>query len=317
MSRPLAGCKASDIPGGIVIAVPLLLFPLLLSGQLTQKGKEKNAVRSLGLSASYTYTLVHTPEIDEVRGSRPIGISGSYQEQFLDSATWKHCGCYPRTGVLGGWFYLDDPGTLGNSFFLAGFAEPFLWTGKKMDLSIRGVFGANYLDSPYHPRRNPENRAYSTHFSFFLQIGIHGHFRLNRKSTLKLSAVYDHSSNGGVAKPNKGLNHPGLAIGYERALSELEFPDRAPPSRSVQSDHPRLDVIFFGGGKSIGTDHDTFYPLGGHSIKYAYPLNQLHTLSIESEWVVDGALKKELQKRGIEADHQRVHLFPTDRRLSL
>ncbi len=301
--RPLC-----EDPKGIVLAIPFFLFPMLLFSQKGDGSSDSLIVRSLALSASYTYTLVHTPDIDEVKGSRPIGISGSYQQQFLDSATFEHCACYPRAGVLGGWFHLDDPGTLGNSYFLAGFAEPFIWTGKRIDMSIRGVFGGNYLDNPYHPEKNPENRAYSTHLSFFLQLGLHAHWRLDQRNTIKLSAVYDHSSNGGVAKPNKGLNHPGFAIGYERSLTGLRFPDRNAPNSGGRDQDPRIDLNFFGGGKTVGTDHSTYYPFGGHSIKFAQPINSLHTFTIGAEWLVDRALAKEMRDREIAGDHQRGSL---------
>ena len=308
---PFGLLKNKDRTGffkGIVIAVP---FFLLSGPLLAQKGileADSSAVRSIGIEGSYTYTLVHTPEIDEVRGSRPVGIMGSYQKQYLGRATYEHCGCYPRAGVLGGWFYLDDPGTLGNSYFLAGFAEPFVWTGERIDLSIRGVFGGNYLDTPYHAERNPENQAYSTHLSFFLQIGLHAHLRLNPRNTIKLSAVYDHSSNGGVAKPNKGLNHPGFAIGYERSFEDLEFPDRDAPSSGGRDRSPRIDLNFFGGGKTVGTDHSSYVPFAGHSIEYVQPLSSLHTITFGAEWLVDGALRKELRERDLRADHQRGSL---------
>ncbi len=290
---------------GIGITIPFFLLPLHLLSQHSKEGADSNAIRSFGLSGSYTYALVHTPEVGEVQGSRPIGLTASYQKQSLDSLTWEHCGCYPRTGVLGGWFHLDDPGTLGNSFFLSGFVEPFIWTGRRIDLSIRGVFGAAYQDTPYHPKENPENQAYSTYLSFFLQVGLHGHIRIGPQSTIKLSAVYDHSSNGGVAKPNKGLNHPGFSMGYEYALRSNEFPDRPPPSQGVQKEDPRLDLTFLGGGRSVGTDHSTLYAFAGHSIKYAYPLSSLHAITLGGEWLVDGALKKRMRGRGIQADHQR------------
>lgn len=286
----------------------LTLLPSILPAQEDTSGNG-GFVSSFGLSASYTYTLVHTPEIDEVRGSRPIGITASYQKQFLDSIAWEHCACNPRTGLMGGWFYLDDPETLGNSAFLAGFAEPFIWTGRRIDLSLRGVFGATYQDSPYHPERNPENQAYSTKFSFFLQFGVHGHIRLDDRNSLKLSAIYDHSSNGGVAKPNKGLNHPGFSIGYERSLSPLRFPDRDPSSRTLSNEDPRLDLIVFGGGKTIGSARDKFYGFGGHQLRYAHPLSPLHGMTFGAAWLVDGALRKELRGSGRGGtDHQRGSL---------
>lgn len=288
---------------GIVLTVPFFFFSTSVLGGL--KGGDSTRIRSLSLSSSYTYTLVHTPEVNEVKGSRPIGVALSYQQQFLDRSTWEHCGCYPRTGVLGGWFHLDDPGTLGNSYYLAGFAEPFIWTGRTIDLSIRGVFGGSYLDTPYHPEKNPENQAYSTHYAFFLQVGIHGHLRLSEQSSLKLSAVYDHASNGGVAKPNKGLNHPGFEIGYERSFSPTVFPDRDPPTRSVQERGSRLDLILYGGAKTYGTDHSSYYGFGGHAIEWATPLSSLHTLTFGAEWLVDGALKKELREKGKFSDHRR------------
>lgn len=289
----------------VLVWVLFYLFPPMLMGQGAGKEADSNTLRSFGISASYTYALAHTPEIDEVKGSRPIGLSFSYQKQYLDSLTWEHCGCFPRAGILGGWFHLDDPGTLGNSYFLSGFAEPFVWTGRKVDLSLRGVFGGAYQDTPYHPDKNPKNQAYSTHASFFLQVGLHSHIRISPNSTIKVSAVYDHSSNGGVAKPNKGLNHPGFSVGYEYALSSIGFPDHPAPSKGVQRERPRIDLAFLGGGKSVGTDHSTFYPFGGHAIKYAYPLSSLHTITLGGEWLVDGALKERMRTKGISADHQR------------
>lgn len=307
MKLPFGNVRSEKIFKKLFLAIPFPLLAFFSNGMLARAGEasDSTTIRSFGLALSYTSTLVHTPEVDAVRGSRPIGITATYQRQFLDRKTWEHCGCYPRTGIMGGYFYLDDPGTLGNSYFLAGFAEPFIWAGKKVDLSLRGAFGATYMDTPYHPERNPENRAYSTKLSFFLQLGLHTHFRIDPKNTLRLSAIYDHASNGGVQKPNKGLNHPGIEIGYERSLTPTRFPDRDPAKRDGNEPQTRLDLTFYGGAKSIGTDHGNYYGFGGHAIKGALPLNPLHTLTLGAEWTVDAALKRELEARGIEADHQR------------
>lgn len=292
------------VRGALVLG--FLFLSLSISASAPKQTGDSSSLRALGLSFSRTYTLVHTPEIDGVRGSRPLGVTASYAHQFLDSLSWEQCACYPRTGLLAGYFYLDDPQTLGNSFFLAGYVEPFLWTGKKIDLSIRGVFGGTYQDSPFHPEKNPENRAYSTHFSFFLQLGLHAHLRLDERNTIKLSALYDHSSNGGVSKPNKGLNHPGFAVGYERSLSTVDFPEWKERGSLEEVPAPRLDIAFFGAGKNIGPDRETLYGVGGHSIKLAQALNPLHTVTVGGEWVVDGGLKKELGSSGTEVqDPQR------------
>lgn len=289
-----------------VVFLSAFFLSISASSMAPKSPDDSSSFRSLGLSFSRTYTLVHTPEIDDVRGSRPLGITASYAHQFTDSLTWDQCACYPRTGLLAGYFHLDDPGTLGNAYFLAGYVEPFLWTGKRLDLSLRGVFGGTYQDEPYHPEKNPENHAYSTYFSFFLQFGVHAHLRLDERNTLKFSALYDHSSNGGVSKPNKGLNHPGFSVGYERSLTPIEFPDRSTPSKSNDDTPPRLDLAFFGGGKNTGPQRDIIYGLGGHSLKLAQPMNSIHTLTIGGEWLVDGGLKAEMEDRGERAkDHQR------------
>ncbi len=293
---------------GVAFAIPFFLLPKTVWGQVLQGRADSNTIRSLGLGASYTTTLVHTPEVNEVRGSRPFGLSFSYQHQYLDRATYEHCGCYPRTGVLGGWFHLDDPGTLGNSYYAAGFVEPFIWAGKSVDLSLRGVMGGAYLTTPYHPVKNPENKAYSTHLSFFLELGVYAHVRVGPRSTIKFGAVYDHASNGGVALPNKGLNHPGVSLTYERSFSHQRFPEREAPSSGGRERSPRIDLTFFGGGKTVGTDHSTFYPFAGHSIDWAYPLSSLHTVTLGGEWVVDGGLKEELRRRSTHADPQRLSL---------
>ncbi len=189
--------------------------PLVAQKKATLTSVEKNKV--YGGFAHSGFIFVHTKQVENTRGAKPKGIEFEYSTQLNDSATYQHWGFYTRSGYTFSYF---DFGTkiLGKSLSAGYFIEPIYKLGKRSDLRIKGTVGLSYLSNPgtediYSTHFDTSNHTYSSYVNAFLQLGISYGYQINNHYTLQLKGSYNHNSNGGFTKPNRGINFPTASIG--------------------------------------------------------------------------------------------------------
>ncbi len=218
----------------------------------------------LGVNLDYGYLLKHTPTLEAIPTAYPSGISVSWSKFLITKKSWEFCNCFPRVGVDLGYWNWDNPDVLGHGVLSMGFIEPYFRTQKKTNFFFRMGLGGAYLTKPYDELSNPLNESYSTDLSFALMVGLGLNFRLDDYWNLQFLAKYNHTSNGGVNTPNKGLNFPTLSAGVSKSLQPIIFPNlKKIGKREPPSDKTRWTVTHFSGwsNASVG-DKDKFYVFG-------------------------------------------------------
>ncbi len=242
----------------------------------------------IGVNLEYGILLRHTETLQLLDPANPYGINVEWSKQLLTKKAWEFCNCFPKVGVNLAYWNWDNPDVLGYSVFASGFIEPYFRTKKRTNLFFRIALGGGYLSQPFDAETNPLNEAYSTDLSFFLAAGVGLNYRLNNRLNIKLTANYNHTSNGGVSTPNKGLNFPTLSLGVNKSLTDITYPTLAKVDRRKPPEQKeRITVTHFSGWSNANVgDKDKFYVFGFEG-KYSRWIGRRSALTGGTEFIFD------------------------------
>ncbi|HKR06437.1 MAG TPA: acyloxyacyl hydrolase [Bacteroidia bacterium] len=263
---------------------------------LNDTSSRYNDIYSLGAGVHYGFIFAHVKEVENTKGSLPWGIEIDLSRQLINNPVWDECRCYPRTGLVVSYFDLDNS-VLGKSINAAWYVEPFLSVHHRINLSMKGAAGLSYLTNPYNEISNPGNMSYSTHLSFYLAMGLGLNLELNDHFSAKLSAYYNHSSNGAVKEPNKGINLPVSTLHIYYALNPSLFPERQKNHGSGYRKKPvRKEVLLLATQRSLLYNENVHYLIIGAGFNASKQLSGMHALSLGIEGIADYSVRKRLQQ---------------------
>ena len=253
----------------------------------------------IGLNIDYGYILKHSENLRELEDAYPQGIGFEWSKMLLTRNAWEFCNCFPRVGAELSYWNWDNPDILGSGIIAMGFAESYFRTQKRLNILFRTGLGGTYLTKPFDAESNPNNLSYSTNVSFALMVGLGLNYRLTDQWNVRFLAKYNHTSNGGIKTPNKGLNFPSISLGVNRSLESFTFPQfekldkREPPSNKV-----RISAVHFSGwsNASVG-DKDKFYVFGFMG-KYSRWIGGRSALTGATELIFDYSRREQIKLEG-------------------
>ncbi|HEY0677288.1 MAG TPA: acyloxyacyl hydrolase [Chitinophagaceae bacterium] len=269
----------------------------------THNSKRLPGVFSVGLGIHHGFIFAHSPLVENTKGANPTGVEISFNWERNDAASWDLCNCYPRKGLLIG-YYDYDTDILGKGITASYFLEPNYRLGKRNFFSIKGAAGLAYLTSPFDSIKNPTNQSYSTSVSGYLAFGIGLWFRLSDRWWLNGSVVYQHISNGGFSQPNKGINWPtaGIGVRYQNENRDY-FTGPRTKEKYWKNESPRWDIGVLGMAKK-GTDkhgHRRRLPLFGLTFQGSKQIGRISMLLVSTEIFHDESLRTQLKRDSIDA----------------
>ena len=109
------------------------------------------------------------------------------------------------------------------------YLQEHLWGWERNNLMFEFDFGLAFYTNPYRRTPNPDNVFIGSYINCMIQVGLAYQHILHDNSALWLSAMFAHSSNGYLKKPNKGLNYLQLQLGYQ-------LPHRLPDAEALERD---------------------------------------------------------------------------------
>lgn len=164
--------------------------------------------------------------------------------------------------------------------------------------------GLIYLSNPYDPVDNPLNLSYSLPVSAYLSMGLGLGYSFSPQWRASLQGRYNHTSNGGIREPNKGLNYPTLALGLDYSLQPIKLESKI--KKPFNPNHRRKTVSLHGflaakaGGK-VGTganEQEVTYLVSGMALRYSYQVGRSSAIMLESEWIRNLAYRKQINRQG-------------------
>ncbi len=266
---------------------------------------------AVGLGLQHGFIFAHSVDVQNTKGARPTGIETIFSWQRNDSSTFALCNCYPRQGLLLA-YYDYDVGLLGKSGTAAYFLEPTYRIGNRVFLSFKGAAGLSYLTNPYNSISNPGNQSYSTRVSAYLLFGVGSWVRLSERWWLNPSVNYQHISNGGMRKPNKGINWPtaGMAVSYLPNYRPWYTGTRT-TEKYWRNYATRYDGTLFGNmrrGYNAAGNRER-YPLFGFALQAGKQVGRLSMLTLGAEAYHDAELQAKLRREGFQASPVKAGLL--------
>lgn len=252
-----------------------------------------------GAKSHYGFIIPHSPELKPISKTNPYGLQLEISHLKTSDKAWKTCFCYGRTGVSFAFFNYANPQVLGNSYNLNYFVEPYFTYRGPLKLSLRGSVGATYLDQIFDEVSNPENVLFSTRLSFYLALSLNLNYHLNDTYTINFSGHYNHISNGGQKKPNKGINFPTFSIGVDRIINNTPLTQKPKEPRAYN----KVTSYYIGSFASLSSAEEesestNHFIIGGFG-KLLKPVSVINGLNLGVEFWYDYAAREQIQLQNI------------------
>ncbi|HEC44265.1 MAG TPA: acyloxyacyl hydrolase [Bacteroides sp.] len=293
----------------------LLLFPLLTGITECQISDELENSVSIAIRGHYGFIIPHSRAIEEISNSNPWGIEADLAWHLMRERIWKHCYCYPRTGVSLNYFNFNFPEVLGHSVALYPYIEPYIRPQEKLSISFRFGIGPAYVTKVYDAGTNPDNFFFGDHLSFIVVLNAAVNYRLNSRISTRVAFNYNHISNGGISQPNVGMNFPALNAGIDYSFTEVSFPRREKDTLKIlYTDKCWWNAYFLGTAKDAEKGEDNSYPVIGAGIYYNYLVGRIIALNAGTEWISDFSVKEQIRREyindpGSAPDHNRAAIL--------
>jgi opacity protein-like surface antigen len=286
-----------------IIGFIFIAFLYSFLGAQSEAEFNDEKITVVGVNLDYGYLLKHTPSLRQIDDAYPSAITLDWSKLLLTQNAWDFCNCFPRVGIDLAYWNWDNPDVLGNGILAMGYVEPYFRTQKRTNLFVRMGLGGAYLTQPYDEQTNPLNESYSTNLSFALVVGLGVNYRLTDSWNLRLAAKYNHTSNGGISTPNKGLNFPSLSLGVNKSLEPVVYPNsRKNGKREPPKNKKRFTLAHFSGWSNAAVgDKDKFYVFGFNG-KYSRWIGGRSALTGGTELIFDYSRREQIELDGADAD---------------
>lgn len=172
--------------------------------------------QSVSLEPQFGMAIPHDPTVENIAPSRPISIQLRYAQTLKDSVFTSLYHCEFQKGFLLNYTDFRLP-LLGKMMGLGYFLQPTIQLSKKFSMGLRALGGLAFATAP-NQSKNLANASYSMFVNGYLSLGLQSRIELNERFSLAYLLQLNHLSNGGLNKPNWGLNWASTGIGLEYKL---------------------------------------------------------------------------------------------------
>ncbi|QCR24116.1 acyloxyacyl hydrolase [Pontibacter sp. SGAir0037] len=263
-----------------------ILFTLLCFTPFASLGQSSKPF-VIGASSQHAALLIHSPRMENLRGTQPQGVEINIQLQTTGSSEWHQDYNYPRLGVSLLWFDYNNP-SLGHSFAISPYVSKPFHRSEHHELHLRVGTGLAYFTNRYDAERNPENETISNRLNATMQARLDYDYKIRHNLSLNAGLGFHHYSNGARRKPNLGLNLPTLSVGvnyYTLPLFTTTQVERE-PFRA----HTFIDISGSIGVKRLSPEHLEKYSARSFSIAFGKQLNRKSNLITGIEGFHDQSL---------------------------
>ncbi len=287
----------------------LICFGFLFSTSLSAQSPI-----SYQAEAEYGFLFLHSQDVAPIGQSYPAALAFNINRWLLNENHWENCHCYPRLGLSLGAHYYDNPEVLGWGIPLYGYLEPWYRIADNWYFNLRASVGLIYLSQPYDSISNPLNLSYSLPASAYVSVGLGVAYSINDYWRIGLQARYNHTSNGGIREPNKGLNYPTISLGLDYSLEPIRLETKTKKEFDPQNRQKLWTVQTFLAAKAAGrvgegaNQTDITYLVSGFSLRYSYQVARSSALMMEAEYISNLAYRRQIEWQGGDQSHRQFAL---------
>jgi hypothetical protein len=290
----------------------LIILTFLTLQEGLYAGSDSVKLDYIGMHTHYGFIIPHSRSIRDISDTNPYGFEVSYNRLHSSAEKFRVFNALWSSGLRLQYFNYQNPDILGEVISLSIYAEPVVLHKRNFIISVSGGTGLSYHTKVYDEIENPLNMFFSSRLAFPLYVDIRFKYKVADKYFISLSPSYNHISNGGIRKPNKGMNFPTLSLGIERFYQALPTYDKLHPKVSDQTKPSpffilqALSSVKVIGGHG-GAPEKTAFIYGLHA-RYSYPLGIIYSVNGGMEFIRDGYIKQSLLAEQRQADHKSLAL---------
>jgi len=277
--------------------------------QAPLSAKKLYAGSLLELSFFHGMILMHDEKIRHLVQSHPSAAKLNYLLRTSGLKTWHQLYGFPEFGVALEYQHYRHP-SLGKSISLIPNLNLYVYRGRYSSVLGNMGVGIAYHTNPYHRTYNTQNLALGSTLSFALNIALKYQHRLSTDLAAGAFVHLDHYSNGGLKKPNSGLNlvQGGFYLRQEFQRKEIYKPQNERAAFQPQKTYLTVlpSISFKELGRGGGVLHSS-YNLSLHLNKQVSHLSVLN-FGLDAYW--DIARKKWIAQMhdGDEVDYKTIAL---------
>lgn len=273
----------------------LLIFAFFLAVPCWGQDTTSNPLY-VSFKPQYGFIIPHSKSIRSISDYNPYGFEAETGWHLKGQNDWQRCNCYSRAGFSVLHINYNAPDILGSSTNLIAFAEPFFNYKGFVLTSIRMGVGASYISKVYDAETNPENLYFSSPLSFLVHVDVNLTKFITDRWFLNAYFKYNHISNGGIEKPNKGMNFPTYGIGMGYSFDPVNFKKRE--KREMERPipiEPSLQVFGTLRGAETGEEITERKPALGFIVKARRRITRINALNAGIEGTADFFIKEKMK----------------------
>lgn len=245
--------------------------------------------QNLGWRYQMGKTIPHTSGVQNLKNRYPLGLELNYNWLLNNEEKNNLYRGFPKLGASVSYWDLDDADKLGYSVTGLITLETYYGLQNKFSFSYKCGFGLSYQNTPYNPLDNPDNLAFSTSVAFPLLLGVGTNLWLTKRMLVNLNLNFNHISNGGLKKPNLGLNWVSVGIGIDHYFEVPALQKRVINDwRELGDPKNRLDLNVYSGFKELALGD--YYLIPGLELKGSHQFGRINAITLGLEYVFDRAM---------------------------
>ena len=224
----------------------------------------------IGLDYLVGKSINHTEKFKPELTGFTNTINLSIGKQSDTSKNWQKRWKLPDFGA--GLIYQSNTSRqyFGTTYAFYGFTTLPIIPREKWRISHQIGYGIAYASKHFDEQKNPENNVIGSAWNVYLDLRFFAEINVHKHLTLNVGAGFNHFSNGGVHKPNLGLNTPYAQMGLKYRFVPATW--QKIKKDSIPKPERRHEYFFrFGTGigqiRGYGTAQ---YPIYAASIGYGY-----------------------------------------------
>lgn len=191
----------------------LICFSLFSIETYAQSDTLKANPWSYGVNGYYGALFRYRQGTSILNFTDPYAVELYANLQTTGKRQWEKLYKHPQIGFAFTYYNYGVPEELGEAFSLTSYIDNSLFKNKNSSLRFSLGTGFVYHTNYYKPVTNELNKAIGSKVSFALRGNIRYEIKLKENIFLNFHLAFRHFSNGGLNKPNNGMNFPLLGAG--------------------------------------------------------------------------------------------------------
>ena len=216
------------------------------------------------ITARYHYGIVvpHHTSMAYLIEDFSQGFELTYGKSTYGKDNWEKYFNYPEIGF--GFYYgtFGNKDIYGDGYALFPYVNFNIYRTHRFDAHYKVSLGIGYATKPFRIDNNIYNSVFGSHLNAYVGFGLMLDYRIINKLSLSAAMSLNHMSNGGIKKPNNGINTATISIGTKYHFNDATIL----PSLKHQtpSDHSKEILItgFLGNNQGASFVSNTYWSGG-------------------------------------------------------